>query len=91
MNLPKNMDSMALNLLAEADWPWSPIAMAFVKARNPAQEGTEEYCSHPAEQISYEELQGHHLVNPKSADEREAGLKWLRGRLYPSTENINEI
>jgi hypothetical protein len=85
MSIPSNIDSEAIRLLEEADWPWHDFSMAFVKARNPEQETTEQHRSHPPDQISYVELRDHGLAGPASTARREAGLQWLRGRLFASS------
>jgi hypothetical protein len=85
MSIPSNIDSEAIMLLEEADWPWSNIDRAFIKARDPGQETTEQYRSHQPDQINYEELRDHGLAGSASAAQREAGLQWLRGRLVASS------
>ena len=85
MSIPSNIDSEAIQLLKEADWPWDGSKYAFVKAHNPAQEILEQYHSHLPDHISYGELRDHNLASPASTTKREAGLQWLRGRLSAAT------
>lgn len=77
------IDPEAIQLLEEADWPWSCFDAAFIKAREPEKETIEQYRSRPPELISYEELRDHGLVKRPSTTERdlEMGLQWLRQRL----------
>ncbi len=85
MTIPSNIDSEALRLLEEADWPWSDAHKAFVKARDPERETTEDYRSRSPDRISDEELRACGLAAPASLGGREAGLRWLRERLSAST------
>jgi len=80
----KNIDTEALKLLVESDWIWSDIDYAFIKARDPMKENTEQYRTHERNKINYEELREHNLVNPKSTVSRDAGLEWLRKRVLAS-------
>jgi hypothetical protein len=59
--------------------------MAFVEARDPERETTEDYRSRSPARISYEELRDEGLAGPASTVEREDGLRWLRGRLCASS------
>jgi len=85
MSIPSTIASEAIQLLEEADWPWSNIHNAFVESRDPERETTENYLSRSPAQISYEELREHRLAGPASMAEREAGLQWLRRRLSASS------
>jgi hypothetical protein len=81
MAKPDNINSETIRLLNEADWLWSDSKKAFVKARDPEQETTENYRSRSSAQISYEELRDHGLAGTASEPERYAGLQWLRDKL----------
>jgi hypothetical protein len=81
MSTPSDIDPEAIRLLAEADWPWSEWDRAFVKARDPGRETTEEYRLRPPAQVGHGDLRDHGLAGPASAPAREAGLRWLRERL----------
>jgi hypothetical protein len=85
MAISSNVNSEAILLLEEADWLWSDAHMAFVKARDPERETTEDYRSRSPDRIGYEELQDHGPAGPASTAEREAGLRWLRERIYASS------
>ena len=84
MSRPSDIDPGAVRLLEEADWPWSETNKAFAEARDPEQETSEEYRNRPAGRIGYGELRDHGLAGSASAAEREAGLRWLRGKLPAS-------
>ena len=81
MAIPTNIDPEAARLLEEVDWPWSDTEKAFIEARDPKKETTEEYRSRSSARISYEELRDHGLAGPAPRTEREARLRWLRERL----------
>jgi len=81
MTIPSNVDAEAIRLLDEADWPWSDLEKAFVKSRNPDRETTGEYLQRSSNRISYAELKDHSLVGSESTEAREAGIRWLRGKL----------
>jgi hypothetical protein len=85
MAIPSNIDSEAIRLLEEADWPWSDTHMAFIEARDPERETTEDYHSRSPDRISYAELRDQGLAGSAPTPEREAGLRWLRGRLSASS------
>ena len=76
----ESIDSEARQLLEEADWHWSGHGF-YEKGRDPEKETTEQYRSHPPEQITYEELSDHGIAGQALTTDREAGLQWLRTRL----------
>ena len=84
MSLTKNLDPEAIRLLGEADWVWSEIDCAFIKARDPMKEDTEQFRYRDANKINYEDLRDHNLVKPTPKRGREAGIKWLRKRIFES-------
>jgi hypothetical protein len=79
--MPANIDPAAVRLLEDADWPWSNADHAFIEARNPQKETTEEYRRRSPERISYAELRDHGLAGSTSVTETEVGLRWLRSKL----------
>jgi hypothetical protein len=85
MGIPADIDPEVIRLLEEADWPWSNGEKAFVEARNPEKETTEEYRKRSPERIGYGQLRDHGLAGPTSGKERETGLQWLRDRLSASS------
>lgn len=81
MGVPTNIDPEAVQLLEEFNWLWSDAERAFIEARDPEQETTEEYRSRFKARVTYEDLRDHGFVGPVSGREREAGFGWLRERL----------
>ena len=81
MSVLTTVDAEAVELFDEADWIWSDLDRAFVKARDPNKETTEEYRSHPPDCIAYEELEDHGLAGQATSAQRETGLQWLEDRL----------
>ncbi|MDP2651669.1 MAG: hypothetical protein Q8O94_00855 [bacterium] len=81
MSKPTDIDPEATRLLEEADWPWSDAEKAFVEARAPQKEATEQYRSRFKAKVTYEDLRDRGLVGSASRREREAGFEWLRERL----------
>jgi hypothetical protein len=75
MSIPSNIDPEAMRLIEEADWPWSELGRAFVEARDPERETTENYRSRPPARISYDELRDHGLAGTASRADREEGLR----------------
>ena len=62
MAKPGDIDPEALHLLEESDWPWSDWHRAFVEARDPERETTEEYRARQPARVSYAELQDNGLA-----------------------------
>ena len=85
MTIPTDIDSEAIRLLEESDWPWSNWDKAFIESRNPERETTEDYRRRSPNRISYAELKDHGLANSSSTEVREAGMIWLRGKLAASS------
>jgi len=84
MAMPTNIDPEAVRLLEEANWFWSDAEKAFIEARDPEKETTEEYRSRSPTRISYEELRDYGLAGSASGTERETTLRWLRNKLSVS-------
>jgi hypothetical protein len=84
METPANIATKAIQLLEKADWFWSNTEKAFIEARNPDEETTEEYRSRPLSRISYEEIRDHGLTKSASESDQEIGLQWLHKRLTSS-------
>jgi hypothetical protein len=85
MTIPGDIDSEAIRLLKKADWPWDGFEKAFIEARDPKQETTEDYRGRALARISYAELRDHGLAGKASTEERDAGIKWLRKKLTATT------
>ena len=81
MTKPADIDPEALRLLEESDWPWSDWHRAFVEAREPQRETTEQYRARQPAQVTYEALRDHGLAGPTPTVGREPGITWLRGTL----------
>lgn len=81
MSRPDDIDHEAMRLLEEADWPWSDHHKAFVEARDPQRETTEEYRGRQPAYIAYAELQDHGLAGQALPAARRAGIQWLREKL----------
>lgn len=81
MSMRDRIDPEANQLLEAMNWYWSDGDMSYVKSRNPDQQTTEEYHSHPKAYITYEQLSDHGLTHPMTPRSREAGLRWLRRRM----------
>lgn len=74
MSRPSDINSEAIRLLEEADWPWSDAHKAFVQSWDPERQTTEDYRSRSPARISYEELQDRRLAGPASRAEQKSGL-----------------
>jgi hypothetical protein len=81
MAMPKDIDSRALQLLINADWPWDDRTMAFVEPRRPEEESSDKYKRRPRRSIGYGKLRDRGLAGLASSEHRDSGLPWLRGLL----------
>lgn len=86
MARPGDIDPEALRLLEESDWPWSDNHRAFVEARDPDRETTEQYRGRQPAQVTYAALRDHGLAGSTPGGGREAGIRWLRDTLSASRQ-----
>ena len=67
----------AIRILENANLVWSNNENAFIEARDPDKETTDEYLGRPLLKISFEEMRDHCLLKTDSMPEQELGLQWL--------------
>jgi len=81
MSILPNIGKEVIQLLQEVDFIWDNLSKAFIEAREPERESTDEYKNRSKRSISYEELRDHGLVGTVSEADHERGLAWLRHKL----------
>lgn len=81
MAIPHDIDSEAVELFREADWPWDDSANAFVEARQPDRESTAVYRARSRRSIGYETLRDRGLAGAPRAANRNESLNWFRSSL----------
>jgi len=81
MPLPKGIDSEALELLKDDDWPWDDWIFGFRRARR-SYETAEAYDRRPPDVITFADLEDQGLVNERLRPaHRQKALEWLKARI----------